>query len=114
MIGKSRREAKVKYLDGDFIIEKPGTHVLCGNRQADFDGDVALLECRFKEPYIDAAACFRPSSKDNFPTHDSNSSAQQHPFSGLYPRSSGAGGFPETLVEKLLVILNLGTWWRYS
>ena len=41
-------EAKIKYLDGDFIIEVPGTHVfLRRDRQADFDGDVALLECRF-------------------------------------------------------------------
>ena len=50
-------EAKVKYLDGDFIIEVPGTHVFCA-----VTGKPILMEMLrywnvdFQEPYIDAAA----------------------------------------------------------
>ena len=50
-------EAKVKYLDGDFIIEVPGTHVFCA-----VTGKPILMEMLrywnvdLQEPYIDAAA----------------------------------------------------------
>ncbi|HCN31887.1 MAG: DUF2093 domain-containing protein [Candidatus Micropelagos sp.] len=50
-------EAKIKYLDGDFIIEVPGTHVFCS-----ITGKPILMEMLrywsvdFQEPYIDAAA----------------------------------------------------------
>ena len=50
-------EAKVKYLDGDFIIEVPGTHVFCA-----ITGKPILMEMLrywnvdLQEPYIDAAA----------------------------------------------------------
>ncbi|HCV49208.1 MAG: hypothetical protein CBE09_05250 [Rhizobiales bacterium TMED249] len=50
-------EAKIKYLDGDFIIEVPGTHVFCA-----VTGKPILMEMLrywnvdFQEPYIDAAA----------------------------------------------------------
>ena len=47
-------EAKVKYLDGDFIIEVPGTHVFCA-----VTGKPILMEMLrywkvdLQEPYID-------------------------------------------------------------
>lgn len=50
-------EAKIKYLDGDFIIERPGTHVTCA-----VTGKPILMDMLrywsvdFQEPYIDAAA----------------------------------------------------------
>ena len=50
-------EAKIKYLDGDVIIEVPGTHVFCA-----VTGKPILMEMLrywnvdFQEPYIDAAA----------------------------------------------------------
>ena len=50
-------EAKVKYLDGDFIIEVPGTHVFCA-----VTGKPILMEMLrywnvdLQEPYIDAVA----------------------------------------------------------
>ncbi|EJW21357.1 hypothetical protein IMCC14465_11530 [alpha proteobacterium IMCC14465] len=50
-------EAKIKYLDGDFIIEHPGTHVTCA-----VTGKPILMDMLrywsvdFQEPYIDAAA----------------------------------------------------------
>ena len=61
-------EAKVKYLDGDFIIEVPGTHVFCA-----VTGKPILMEMlRFwnvdlQEPYIDAAASLQAEQQRQLP-----------------------------------------------
>ena len=61
-------EAKVKYLDGDFIIEVPGTHVFCA-----VTGKPILMEMLrywnvdLQEPYIDAAASLQAEQKRQFP-----------------------------------------------
>ena len=61
-------EAKVKYLDGDFIIEVPGTHVFCA-----VTGKPILMEMLrywnvdFQEPYIDAAASLQAEQQRQFP-----------------------------------------------
>lgn len=51
------RPAKLLYLDGDFEIEEPGTHVIC----AVTGKPIALDDLRYwsvdrQEPYLDAAA----------------------------------------------------------
>ncbi len=61
-------EAKVKYLDGDFIIEVPGTHVFCA-----VTGKPILMEMlRYwnvdsQEPYIDAAASLQAEQQRQLP-----------------------------------------------
>lgn len=61
-------EAKVKYLDGDFIIEVPGTHVFCA-----VTGKPILMEMLrywnvdLQEPYIDAAASLQTEQQRQFP-----------------------------------------------
>ena len=61
-------EAKVKYLDGDFIIEVPGTHVLCA-----VAGKPILMEMLrywnvdLQEPYIDAAASLQAEQQRQLP-----------------------------------------------
>ena len=61
-------EAKVKYLDGDFIIEVPGTHVFCA-----VTGKTILMEMLrywnvdLQEPYIDAAASLQAEQQRQFP-----------------------------------------------
>jgi len=61
-------EAKVKYLDGDFIIEVPGTHVFCA-----VTGKPILMEMLrywnvdFQEPYIDAAASLQAEQQRQLP-----------------------------------------------
>ncbi len=61
-------EAKVKYLDGDFIIEVPGTHVLCA-----VTGKPILMEMLrywnvdLQEPYIDAAASLQAEQQRQLP-----------------------------------------------
>ena len=61
-------EAKVKYLDGDFIIEVPGTHVFCA-----VTGKPILMEMLrygnvdLQEPYIDAAASLQAEQQRQFP-----------------------------------------------
>ena len=61
-------EAKVRYLDGDFIIEVPGTHVFCA-----VTGKPILMEMLrywnvdFQEPYIDAAASLQAEQQRQLP-----------------------------------------------
>ena len=61
-------EAKVKYLDGDFIIEVPGTHVFCA-----VTGKPILMEMLrywnvdLQEPYIDAAASLQAEQQRQLP-----------------------------------------------
>ena len=61
-------EAKVKYLDGDFIIEVPGTHVFCA-----VTGKPILMEMLrywnvdLQEPYIDAAASLQAEQQRQHP-----------------------------------------------
>ena len=62
--GNGNREAKVRYLDGDFQILAPGSHVICamtGQR-------IALDELRYwsvarQEPYADAIASFEADKR---------------------------------------------------
>lgn len=62
--GNGNREAKVRYLDGDFQILAPGSHVICamtGQR-------IALDELRYwsvarQEPYSDAIASFEADKR---------------------------------------------------
>lgn len=62
--GNANREAKVRYLDGDFQILTPGSHVICamtGQR-------IALDELRYwsvarQEPYADAIASFEADKR---------------------------------------------------
>ena len=61
-------EAKVKYLDGDYIIEVPGTHVFCA-----VTGKPILMEMLrywnvdLQEPYIDAAASLQAEQQRQLP-----------------------------------------------
>ena len=61
-------EAKVKYLDGDFIVEVPGTHVFCA-----VTGKPILMEMLrywnvdLQEPYIDAAASLQAEQQRQLP-----------------------------------------------
>ncbi|ASY55473.1 MULTISPECIES: DUF2093 domain-containing protein [Sinorhizobium] len=55
--GNSSREAKIRYLDGDFQIVLAGSHVIC----ATTGKAIPVDELRYwsvvrQEPYIDAAA----------------------------------------------------------
>lgn len=62
--GNGNREAKVRYLDGDFQILAPGSHVICamtGQR-------IALDELRYwsvarQEPYADTIASFEADKR---------------------------------------------------
>ena len=60
--------AKVKYLDGDFIIEVPGTHVFCA-----VTGKPIMMEMLrywnvdLQEPYIDAAASLQAEQQRQLP-----------------------------------------------
>ena len=67
-MGNLGAEAKIKYLDGDFIIEVPGTHVFCA-----VTGKPILMEMLrywnvdLQEPYIDAAASLQAQQQRQFP-----------------------------------------------
>lgn len=55
--GGGNREAKIRYLDGDYQILMPGTHVIC----AMTGRTIPLEELRYwsvarQEPYVDVAA----------------------------------------------------------
>ena len=55
--GRQGREAKIRYLDGDFQILMPGSHVVC----AVTGETIPIDELRYwsvarQEPYADAAA----------------------------------------------------------
>ncbi|WFR95929.1 DUF2093 domain-containing protein [Rhizobium tumorigenes] len=62
--GSGNREAKVRYLDGDFQLLAPGSHVICamtGQR-------IPLDELRYwsvarQEPYADAVSSFEADKR---------------------------------------------------
>jgi Uncharacterized protein conserved in bacteria len=55
--GGGNREAKVRYLDADFQILSPGTHVVCAitNRPILLD-ELKYWSVKRQEAYVDAAA----------------------------------------------------------
>ncbi|MGF0537113.1 DUF2093 domain-containing protein [Agrobacterium sp. ES01] len=62
--GGSNREAKIKYLDGDFQILSPGSHVIC----AMTGKQILIDELRYwsiarQEPYVDAASSFEAEKR---------------------------------------------------
>ena len=62
--GNGNREAKVRYLDGDFQILSPGSFVTC----AMTGGRIPLDELRYwsvarQEPYADAIASFEADKR---------------------------------------------------
>ncbi len=62
--GGSNREAKIRYLDGDFQIVLPGSYVTCAVTGA----AIAVDELRYwsvarQEPYADAEASFQADKR---------------------------------------------------
>ncbi|MFB2549534.1 DUF2093 domain-containing protein [Ensifer soli] len=55
--GSGMREAKIRYLDGDYQIVLPGSHVVCAvtGRQIPID-ELRYWSVARQEPYADAAA----------------------------------------------------------
>ncbi|MBO3759046.1 DUF2093 domain-containing protein [Ciceribacter sp. L1K22] len=62
--GGGNREAKVRYLDADFQILSPGTHVVCAmtGRPIILD-ELKYWSVRRQEPYADAAASFEAEKR---------------------------------------------------
>lgn len=58
-------EATVKYLDGDFIVLKPGTFVRCAitGQPIEID-DLKYWSVDAQEAYIDVAAAFKAHQRD--------------------------------------------------
>lgn len=62
--GSGNREAKIRYLDGDFQILSPGNHVICA-----MTGKPILVdELKYwsvlrQEPYVDGAASFEAEKR---------------------------------------------------
>ncbi|MCA1440499.1 DUF2093 domain-containing protein [Ensifer sp. IC4062] len=55
--GSSSREAKIRYLDGDFQIVLAGSHVVCGMTGKAIPVDeLRYWSVARQEPYVDAAA----------------------------------------------------------
>ncbi len=62
--GGGNREAKIRYLDGDYQILMPGSHVIC----AMTGRTIPLEELRYwsvarQEPYVDVAASFEAEKR---------------------------------------------------
>lgn len=62
--GGANREAKIRYLDGDFQILMPGTHVIC----AMTGRTIPLDELRYwsvarQEAYVDAQASYEAEKR---------------------------------------------------
>jgi hypothetical protein len=62
--GGGNREAKIRYLDGDYQILMPGSHVIC----AMTGKTIPLEELRYwsvarQEPYVDAAASYEAEKR---------------------------------------------------
>ncbi|MBD3838297.1 DUF2093 domain-containing protein [Brevundimonas sp.] len=62
--GSGNREAKIRYLDADFQILSPGSHVVC----AVTGKPILIDELRYwsvarQEPYVDAAASFEAEKR---------------------------------------------------
>ncbi|MBR0556807.1 DUF2093 domain-containing protein [Ciceribacter sp. L1K23] len=62
--GGGNREAKVRYLDADFQILSPGTHVVCAmtGRPILLD-ELKYWSVRRQEPYADATASFEAEKR---------------------------------------------------
>ncbi len=64
--GPGSREAKIRYLDGDFQVLSPGAYVLC----AVTSEKIPLDELRYwsvarQEPYVDALTSFNRELQEN-------------------------------------------------
>ncbi|MHC1549945.1 DUF2093 domain-containing protein [Phyllobacterium sp. K27] len=64
--GPGSREAKIRYLDGDFQVLSPGAYVLC----AVTGEKIAIDELRYwsvarQEPYVDARTSFNRELHEN-------------------------------------------------
>lgn len=64
--GPGSREAKIRYLDGDFQVLSPGAYVLC----AVTGEKIAIDELRYwsvarQEPYVDAQTSFNRELQEN-------------------------------------------------
>lgn len=64
--GPGSREAKIRYLDGDFQVLSPGAYVLC----AVTGEKIAIDELRYwsvarQEPYVDAYTSFNRELQEN-------------------------------------------------
>ena len=62
--GGGNREAKIRYLDGDYQILMPGSHVIC----AMTGRAIPLEELRYwsvarQEPYVDASSSFEAEKR---------------------------------------------------
>ena len=62
--GSGSREAKIRYLDGDFQILLPGGYVLCAitGKQIPID-ELKYWSVDLQEPYADAAASLEADRK---------------------------------------------------
>lgn len=57
-------EAKIKYLDGEFVVEVPGTHVICAVTGKPIPMEMLRYwNVDLQEPYIDAAASLQAEQK---------------------------------------------------
>ncbi|EJN03126.1 DUF2093 domain-containing protein [Phyllobacterium sp. YR531] len=64
--GPGSREAKIRYLDGDFQVLSPGAYVLCAVTAE----KIAIDELRYwsvarQEPYVDARTSFNRELQEN-------------------------------------------------
>ena len=64
--GFSAKEAKIRYLDADFVVTRPGRYVRCAvtGKPIPLD-DLKYWSVDKQEPYADAAAAFQAYLRDN-------------------------------------------------
>ncbi len=64
--GLSPQEAKLRYLDADFVVTKPGTFVRCAitGKPIQVD-DLKYWSVDKQEPYADAEAALQAYLRDN-------------------------------------------------
>lgn len=62
--GGGNREAKIRYLDGDYQILLPGSHVICAmtGRTIPVD-ELRYWSVARQEPYVDAAASYEAEKR---------------------------------------------------
>ncbi len=62
--GSGNREAKIRYLDGDFQIVLPGSHVICAVTGATIPVDeLRYWSVARQEPYADAEASYEADKR---------------------------------------------------
>ncbi|MCW0000505.1 DUF2093 domain-containing protein [Pararhizobium sp. YC-54] len=62
--GSNNREAKIRYLDGDFQIVLPGSHVTCAMTGATIPVDeLRYWSVARQEPYADAEASYEADKR---------------------------------------------------